>query len=113
MLLDKTTTIFPAVTLPSSHIRHRTQCYFIPIPQDIQGYKDFHIRICEVQQVHPEEQQVTTSIGSLSYDYLIISTGCYTNYFGNNEIAKRTMSLKTTAEALHNRNQVLESFEKH
>ena len=59
-----------------------------------------------------KEQQVTTSIGSLSYDYLIISTGCYTNYFGNNEIAKRTMSLKTTAEALHNRNQVLESFEK-
>lgn len=83
-----------------------------PFRKIFKGYKDFHIRICEVQQVHPEEQQVTTSIGSLSYDYLIISTGCYTNYFGNNEIAKRTMSLKTTAEALHNRNQVLESFEK-
>lgn len=33
VLLD---TSFPAVTLPSSHIRHRAQCYFIPIPQDIQ-----------------------------------------------------------------------------
>ena len=50
--------------------------------------------------------------GTLDYDYLIIATGCYTNYFGNNNVAHSTMSLKTTAEALHNRNQVLASFEK-
>lgn len=37
VLLDKNNYHpFPAVTLPSSHIRHRAQCYFIPIPQDIQ-----------------------------------------------------------------------------
>lgn len=83
-----------------------------PFRKIFKGYKDFHIRICEVQQVHPEEKRITTSIGNLGYDYLIISTGCYTNYFGNNEMARSTMSLKTTAEALHNRNQVLESFEK-
>lgn len=83
-----------------------------PFRKIFKGYKDFYIRICEVQQVHPEEKRITTSIGNLGYDYLIISTGCYTNYFGNNEMARSTMSLKTTAEALHNRNQVLESFEK-
>lgn len=83
-----------------------------PFRKIFKGYKDFHIRICEVQQVYPEEKRITTSIGNLNYDYLIISTGCYTNYFGNNEMARSTMSLKTTAEALHNRNQVLESFEK-
>lgn len=83
-----------------------------PFRKIFKGYTDFHIRVCEVQQVCPEEKRITTSIGSLDYDYLIISTGCYTNYFGNNEMARRTMSLKTTAEALHNRNQVLESFEK-
>jgi len=83
-----------------------------PFRKIFKGYKDFHIRICEVQQVHPESKRITTSIGTLEYDYLIIATGCYTNYFGNNQMAKHTMSLKTTAEALHNRNQVLESFEK-
>lgn len=83
-----------------------------PFRKIFKGYKDFHIRICEVQQVHPESKMITTSIGTLEYDYLIIATGCYTNYFGNNQMAKHTMSLKTTAEALHNRNQVLESFEK-
>lgn len=74
--------------------------------------KSFHIRICEALNVIPEQNILETSIGSISYDYLVVSTGCRTNYFGNDEIAEQTMALKTTAEALFNRNQVLESFEK-
>lgn len=74
--------------------------------------KSFHIRICEALNVLPEQNILETSIGSISYDYLVVSTGCRTNYFGNDEIAEQTMALKTTAEALFNRNQVLESFEK-
>lgn len=74
--------------------------------------KGFHIRICEALRVFPEMNLLETSIGSIIYDYLIISTGCDTNYFGNNNLSQSTMSLKTTAEALFNRNQVLESFEK-
>lgn len=74
--------------------------------------KYFHIRICEAQRVIPEQNVLETSIGTLDYDYLVIATGCYTNYFGNHKMAAQTMSLKTTAEALYNRNQVLESFEK-
>lgn len=74
--------------------------------------KSFHIRICEALNVVPEQNLLETSIGSISYDYLIIATGCKTNYFGNDEIAEQTMSLKTTAEALFNRNQILESFER-
>lgn len=74
--------------------------------------KSFHIRICEALRVVPEMNLLETSIGSLTYDYLIISTGCDTNYFGNDVLSQNTMSLKTTAEALFNRNQVLESFEK-
>ena len=74
--------------------------------------KYFHIRICEARRVIPEQKLLETSIGAIDYDYLVIATGCYTNYFGNNKMAEKTMSLKTTAEALYNRNQVLESFEK-
>ena len=74
--------------------------------------KYFHIRICEAQRVIPERNILETSIGVIEYDYLVIATGCYTNYFGNDKMALHTMSLKTTAEALYNRNQVLESFEK-
>lgn len=83
-----------------------------PFRKIFKGYHDFHIRICEVQRVISDKKRIETSIGFLNYDYLVIATGCDTNYFGNNDMAHRTMSLKTTAEALHNRNQVLESFEK-
>ncbi len=83
-----------------------------PFRKIFKKYKDFHIRVCEAQQVCPQAHRIITSIGTLAYDYLVIATGCYTNYFGNDEMARHTMSLKTTGEALHNRNQVLESFEK-
>ncbi|MBP6065133.1 NAD(P)/FAD-dependent oxidoreductase [Bacteroides sp.] len=73
--------------------------------------KDVHIRICEVQRVIPEKNTLETSIGTLGYDYLVIATGCDTNFFGNDELAQQTLSLKTTAEALYNRNQILDSFE--
>lgn len=71
----------------------------------------FHIRICEALQVYPENNLLETSIGTLAYDYLVIATGCTTNYFGNEDMAKRTMALKNTSEALFNRNQILDSFE--
>lgn len=72
----------------------------------------FHIRLCTVERVVPDKKIVDTSIGCLDYDYLVIATGCETNYFGNNDLAYRTMALKTTPEALYNRNRILESFEK-
>ena len=71
----------------------------------------FHIRICEAQQVFPEHNLLETSIGTLAYDYLVIATGCNTNYFGNDGLEKQTMALKNTSEALFNRNQILDSFE--
>ena len=34
--------------------------------------KHFHIRICEAQRVIPEDNILETSIGALSYDYLVV-----------------------------------------
>lgn len=82
-----------------------------PFRKIFRKYEDFHIRICEVERVVPEERRVETSIGFVTYDYLVIATGCDTNYFGNKVLPTLTMSLKTTSEALFNRNQVLESLE--
>lgn len=72
----------------------------------------FHIRICEAQRIFPETNLLETSIGTLSYDYLVIATGCHTNYFGNDALSQQTMALKNTSEALFNRNQILENFER-
>lgn len=82
-----------------------------PFRKIFKGYKDFHIRLCNANRVTPEKNLLETSIGSIEYDYLIIATGCKVNYFGNDTLSDSTMSLKTTAEALFDRNKILESFE--
>lgn len=83
-----------------------------PFRKVFRNKKNFHIRLCTAERVVPDKNYVETSIGCISYDYLIIATGCDTNYFGNSDLAYRTMALKTTPEALYNRNRILESFEK-
>ena len=72
----------------------------------------FHIRMCTVEKVVSEKNCIETSIGKISYDYLVIATGAGTNFFGDSTLADRTMQLKTTSDALFNRNRVIESFEK-
>ena len=68
--------------------------------------------MCTAEKVVPAENRLETSIGDISYDYLVIATGAGTNFFGDQSLAERTMQLKTTSDALFNRNRVIESFEK-
>ncbi|RCW36196.1 NAD(P)/FAD-dependent oxidoreductase [Marinilabilia salmonicolor] len=70
------------------------------------------IRMTEMLQVNPEEQTITTTIGDFPYDYLVLATGCRTNYFGNANIKKNAFSLKTTYQSITIRNHILTTFEK-
>lgn len=70
------------------------------------------IRMTEMLEVNPDHQIITTTIGDFSYDYLILATGCRTNYFGNANIQKNAFSLKTTYQSITIRNHILTTFEK-
>jgi NADH dehydrogenase len=65
-----------------------------------------------VKAVLPYEKLIETSMGSLSYDELVIATGCRTNFFGNEDIARYSMAMKNTQQATHIRNSILSKFEK-
>lgn len=82
-----------------------------PFRKNFQGKKHIHFRMCEVTRILPDEQQVETTGGAIDYDYLVIATGCDTNFFGNDALRDRTITLKSVSEALNARNQILESFE--
>lgn len=82
-----------------------------PFRKIFQKHKNLQIRMAEVLKVLPESNEVVTSIGSFSYDYLVLATGCRTNYFGNKSLEKNTYSLKTTYDAIKIRNSVLQDFE--
>lgn len=73
--------------------------------------KSVHFRMCKALNVNSQEKIVETSIGAIGYDYLVIATGCDTNYFGNDKLKESTFALKSVSEALLLRNRILLSFE--
>lgn len=74
-------------------------------------YEDFHFRLVKVTGINPEVRTVSTLIGELPYDYLVIATGTKPNYFGNDQIKKYSFPLKQVPEALNLRSQILQCFE--
>jgi len=82
-----------------------------PIRKVIQEYKDFYFRLTSVKEIDTQNQKVISEIGDLHYDYLVIATGSKTNYFGNKEIERNSMSMKTIPQSLNIRSLILENFE--
>lgn len=83
-----------------------------PLRKIFQDRKDVRIRLAKVQLVNIEKNTIQTNIGPFDYDYLVIASGCKTNYFGNKELKKNVFSLKTTYQAITIRNSILENFER-
>ena len=83
-----------------------------PLRKIFQNRKDIRIRLATVTSLNDDEKTINTSIGYFSYDFLVIASGAKTNYFGNNEIEKNSMSLKSTYKAMSIRNKTLMNFEK-
>ena len=82
-----------------------------PIRKVIQQYKDFFFRLTSVKEIDTQNQKIISEIGELNYDYLVIATGSKTNYFGNKEIERNAMSMKTIPQSLNIRSLILENFE--
>lgn len=82
-----------------------------PFRKLFQKTKQFHFRLATVELVNFEEKNVQTTIGEIEYDHLVLSIGTTTNFFGNDELKKHALPMKTIGEALTLRNQLLLSFE--
>ncbi len=83
-----------------------------PIRKIFVEQRNFAFRMANVLQVNAEKNSVTTDIGVIPYDYLVLATGSTTNFFGNDELAKRTMPMKSIPEALNLRSLILQNIEK-
>ncbi|WP_448698011.1 NAD(P)/FAD-dependent oxidoreductase [Mucilaginibacter sp. AW1-3] len=83
-----------------------------PIRKIFGGQKNFSFRMTKVEAINPEKNTLTTDIGEIAYDYVVIATGSTTNYFGNDELAKSTMPMKSIPEALNLRSLILQNIEK-
>lgn len=72
---------------------------------------DFYFRVAQVASVNSAAKTVSTSVGELAYDYLVIATGTRANYFGNEQIRRFAFPMKGLPDALDLRSQVLQVLE--
>jgi NADH dehydrogenase len=82
-----------------------------PLRKVFRKNKNFHFRLAEVKNIDVALKKIETSIGSLSYDYLVIATGTRTNFFGNKSIEANSMPMKTIPQALNIRSLILQNIE--
>ena len=82
-----------------------------PFRKILSEQENFYFRLAEVQAVDPTAKVVETSIGRVRYDYLVIATGAEPNYFGDAQMAKNAINIKSVEDAIELRNTVLSNFE--
>lgn len=83
-----------------------------PVRKIFQNYKDFYIRKAKALSVNQDNNQLLTSEGSVSYDYLVLAQGATNSFFGSSEMEKYARGMKTIAEVLDLKNAILMNFEK-
>lgn len=82
-----------------------------PLRKTLNDVANYYYRMAEVSSVDTEAKKILTNIGELSYDILVLATGSKTNYFGNKNIEKYSMPMKTIPQSLNIRSLILENLE--
>lgn len=82
-----------------------------PIRKILKKLRNFHFRWATVERIDPKASKIYTDIGTLSFDYLVLATGTKTNFFGNTEIQKHAMPMKSVPQSLNIRSLMLQNFE--
>lgn len=82
-----------------------------PLRHIFRNKDNVQIRMAEVIGVDDSNKIISTTIGTFEYDYLVLAIGCKTNFFGNENLSKQVLSLKSTYDAITIRNHILLNFE--
>ena len=82
-----------------------------PLRPLMKNHKNFYFRMLRVTQINPEKKTISTIIGDLKYDILVIANGAKTNFYNNRNIASQAFPLKQLPQALDLRSHILQNFE--
>lgn len=64
-----------------------------------------------VESIDFDNKCISTSVGKIEYDYLVIAAGTTTNFFGNSQISEQTFPMKSAEDALWLRSRILQNLE--
>ena len=82
-----------------------------PLRKTFEGNPNYYFRMVKVTGVDTEKNEVITTIGNLSYDYLVLANGSVTNYFNKKDFRPKVLPLKRIVHALDVRSHILQNFE--
>ncbi len=82
-----------------------------PVRAILRGQKNFDFRMVAVAGVDFAQRRLETSAGPIGYDFLVLSHGGETNFFGLDSMMKNGLGLKDIPDAVRIRNHVLTCFE--
>lgn len=71
---------------------------------------EFHIG--EIESIDLSARKLKTQYEALSYDYLVIAAGTTNNFFGNDRLVDSVYTLKSTAQAMRCRDEILDRLER-
>lgn len=83
-----------------------------PFRKLFQKASNIRFHMGKLDKLLPEFNKLVTDQGTLSYDYLVLAMGTEPNYFGNENIKKNAIAMKSIEDALMIRNHILFSMEK-
>jgi len=82
-----------------------------PVRTILRKMRNVRFGMTEVQRVDLARKVIETDIRDIPYDYLILSPGSVTNYYGVAGAAENTFPLKSMDNAIRLRNHILECLE--
>ena len=82
-----------------------------PVRQMIRPLANADFKQAEITGVDLDQRRLLTDHGPIEYDYLVLSTGSQSDYFGNSALAEQTLALKQLDEGLAVRNHILSQLE--
>ena len=82
-----------------------------PIRKLFEDRPNLFFRWAEAELIDADKNTLHTSIGPVTYDYLVIASGSDTNFFGLNKLKEVSMTMKSVTEALDLRSYILQNFE--
>lgn len=82
-----------------------------PLRKMFKSQSNFRFRMAEVLRIDKDAKIVHTSVGEFDYDYLVVASGATSNFFGNANVEKYSLGMKSIQEAQNIRSYVLQNLE--
>lgn len=83
-----------------------------PVRRILRGARNVRFQMANVVKIDAEKNLIETSMGSVSYDILVLATGTTNDFFNCDDVKSLLLPLKSVTDALDFRSKLMQNMEK-